>query len=396
VSNQVASVQAEQQLILLSAATAARREETHDQALSLIAEVDWRRLAATLRTRKLLPTLGPRILDLAEGSADGGFLVDVEDALEAGRRQGAFLQLVSMRLTRVLADAGIRSTALKGPLLSEALFGDPGRRLSSDVDLLVAPGELQSAVEVVRSMGYGTPADYVQDSGLPLLHFVLPHERGELPPVELHWRVHWYERSFAHERLLPAVLDPPAGWRPAAVDELAALLLFYARDGFIDLRMASDIGAWWDVRGGSLQPGELDRLIEAYPQLARVIGVAVVVAANVVGLPAARIIGKSPDLGLRERTAARLANPNPSSSSSVAQLYAEMGLIDGLLAPSGGFRAFVRRQVLPPSEVLDQQARHGARRRARSPLGRGAGVLARYGMAITRLARSPKPVSLDR
>ena len=274
-------------------------------------------------------------------------------------------------------------------MLSEAIFGDPGRRLSSDVDLLVAPQELQAAVGVVRGLGYGAPADYVQDSGLPLLHFVLSHERGELPPVELHWRVHWYEQSFARERLLPPTFDTAPNWRPAAVDELAGLLLFYARDGFIDLRMASDIGAWWDVYGESLQPGELDRLLEAYPELARVIRVSVLVAANVIGLPAAGVLSEMTDLGLRERAAARLANPNPSPTSSVAQLYAEMGLIDGLLAPPGGFGAFVRRQLLPPSEVLDQQARHGARRRARSPLARGAGVLARYGLAMTRLARSP-------
>jgi hypothetical protein len=92
----------------------------------------------------------------------------------------------------------------------------------------------------------------VQDCGLPLLHFVLVHERGELPPVELHWRVHWYERSFARERLLPPAVDPPGDWRPAPADELAALLLFYARDGFIDLRLASDLGAWWDVHGAEL------------------------------------------------------------------------------------------------------------------------------------------------
>jgi hypothetical protein len=66
-----------------------------------------------------------------------------------------------------------------------------------------------------------------------------------------------------------------------------------------------------------------------------------------------------------------------------------MGLIDGLLMPAGEFGAFVRRNVLPPSEVLDQQARHAARTRARSPLGRGAGVIARYGLSMTRLLRAP-------
>ena len=59
----------------------------------------------------------------------------------------------------------------------------------------MAPEQLQAAVEVVRGLGYGAPTDYVQECGLPLLHFVLVHERGELPPVELHWRVHWYERA---------------------------------------------------------------------------------------------------------------------------------------------------------------------------------------------------------
>jgi hypothetical protein len=107
-----------------------------------------------------------------------------------------------------------------------------------------------------------------------------------------------------------------------------------------------------------------------------------------VGLPATQLVGDMPKLGLRERTAVRLANPNPHSSRS--QLYADMGLIDGLLMPRGTFSAFVRRQLLPPPEVLDQQARHGGRRQARSRLERGAGVLARYGLTMTRLMRAPE------
>ena len=51
-------------------------------------------------------------------------------------------------------------------------------------------GHATEAVEVVRTLGYAVPTDHVEQGGLPLLHFVLAHERGELPPVELHWRVH--------------------------------------------------------------------------------------------------------------------------------------------------------------------------------------------------------------
>jgi Uncharacterised nucleotidyltransferase len=379
---------AERQLILLSAGTAARRRAMGARAERLVAEVDWPLLAETLRLRKLLPTLGPRIVELAKGHASADFTAAVEQATASGRRHGAFLQLVSLRAIAMLADAGVPSVALKGPLLGEAIYGDPGRRPSSDIDLLVSPEQLQTAVEVMRGLGYGAPTDHVYDGGLPLLHFMLVHELGELPPVELHWRVHWYERSFARERLLPPVVNSMSGWRPDPADELAALLLFYARDGFVGLRLASDLGAWWDVYGAELEPGALDELLHTYPAFARVIPVAVEVAERIMGLPAAQLIGDLPRLGLRESVAVRLANPNPRSSRS--QLYADMGLIDGLLMPRGDFGAFVRRQVLPPPEVLDQQARQAARRQARSSFGRAAGVLARYGLAMTHLARAPE------
>jgi hypothetical protein len=382
------SSEAERQVILLSAGIAARRDAMREQVGQLIEDVRWTALAETLGSRRLLPILGPRILELADGRADDDFASAVERAIEAGRLHGAFLQLVALRIIAMLAEAGIGSTVLKGPLLGEAIYGDPGRRLSSDIDLLVAPEQLQAAVEVVRGLGYGAPSDYVQANGLPLLHLVLLHERGELPPVELHWRIHWYEESFARERLLPAAPDPSGAWRPTPVDELAALLLFYARDGFIDLRLASDLGAWWDTYGAELSPGALDELVRAYPALARVIPVAVEVAGKIVGLPEAQIIGDTHRLGLRERVAVRLANPNPRSSLS--QLYADRGLIDGLLAPPGGFGPFVRRQVLPPREVLEQQARHKGRQRPRSHMGRGVGMLARYGLTMTRLVRAPE------
>ncbi len=382
------SSHAEQQLILLSAGTSARRRALGERAEHLVADVDWPRLADTLRLRRLLPTLGPRIVELAKGQSSDDFGETVQQAIAAARRHGAFLQLVSLRAIAMLADAGIRSVALKGPLLGEAIYGDPGRRPSNDIDLLVAPEQLQAAVEVIRGLDYGAPADYLDDRGLPLLHLTLVHQREELPPVELHWRVHWYEESFACERLLPPAVDPMGHWRPAPADELAALLLFYARDGFVDLRLASDLSAWWDIHGADVPLDALQELLRSYPALARVIPAAVNVAEKTVGLPLAQIMGSMSKLGLRQRIAARLANPNPHSSRS--QLFADVGLIDGLLMPRGDLGAFVRRQVLPPPEVLDQHARHAARRRARTPLGRGAGVLGRYGLTMTRLLRAPE------
>ncbi len=387
----MSSIQAERQVILLSAGTTARRRAMGARAARLMVDIDWRRLVETLRRRKLLTILGPRVLELTGGSASGGLAEAVEQALETGRRRGALLQLISLRAIAMLADAGIRCAPLKGPLLGEAIYGDPGRRLSGDIDLLVAPEQLRAAVEVVRELGYGAPTDHVQECGLPLLHFVLTHERGELPPVELHWRVHWYERVFAGERLLPPSVEVAVDWRPAPADELAALLLFYARDGFVGLRLACDLGAWWDVYGAELPAGGLQELIGAYPALARVLPTAAWAAERVVGLPAGRVLASARRLGVRQRVAVRLANPNPGSSQS--QLYADMGLVDGLLAPRGGLGAFVRRQLLPAPEVLDQQAEHGSKQRARSRLTRFVGVLARYALRLTSLLRASEMAS---
>jgi hypothetical protein len=184
------------------------------------------------------------------------------------------------------------------------------------------------------------------------------------------------------------VASPTRSWRPAPVDEIIALLLFYARDGFTDLRLAADLAAWWDVYGSSLQTGALAARLGFHPALARAVLAATAAAERVVGLPSAEILDGAPPVDQRGRLATALANPNPRVSQ--AQLYANMGLIDGLLAPPGGLRGFIRRQLLPPREVLSQHARHGGKRRARSPLGRCAGMLARYSMAMTRALRGPE------
>ena len=240
----------------------------------------------------------------------------------------------------------------------------------------------------MRELGYRAPTDHIEECGLPLLHFALVHERGQLPPVELHWRIHWYEQSFASERLLAPSDEIIGGWRPAPIDELAALLLFYARDGFIDLRLATDLGACWDVFGAELQPGALDGLIGAYPALENALLTAARVAEKTVGLPLDRVTECKTRPSNRARVAMRLASPNPHVSQS--QLYADRGLIDGLLAPAGGFKAFVTRQVLPPREVLHEQARKTQRRRANSRLGHGMRMLRRYALAMTRLLRAPE------
>jgi Uncharacterised nucleotidyltransferase len=376
----IAAGSAEEELVLLCAATTARREATNTRALQLVARLDWPRLLALLRAQRLVSTLGPRIIEVAPERTSERFESEVLETRDKDRRLGAFLQMIGAHVMDALADAGIRSTALKGPLLSETLYGDPGRRPSRDIDLLVAPEQLYRAVEVVRGFGYAAPIDMAEPGGLPLLHFAMVHERGELPPVELHWRIHWYESRFAQERLLAPHDETPA-WRPKPIDELTALLLFYARDGFVGLRHAVDLGTWWDAFAPTLTRYPLDAQIGTYRALRPALLVSARVAGGVVGLPADRLTQNTSALGVRSSIALRLAEAHPHASE--AQLYAEMGLVDGLLTPPGGLRAFVRRQVAPPTR---SERRTGSQEReVLAGLARGIKLLGRFGLTLLRL-----------
>jgi hypothetical protein len=232
---------------------------------------------------------------------------------------------------------GIRALPLKGSVLARVLHGDPALRSSLDIDILVAPRELGSAAEVVRAMGW-RDLDRVED-GLPLLHHRMAHPT--LPRVELHWRIHWYEDRFAADALASATsprLGAPLRMQPA--EELASLLLFYARDGFSGLRTPADIAAWWSVRGSELGGrAHVEAVAARYPALAVPLRVGSAVLDTLVGVPAASL-DASP---LSWRAASALANPFLLGGDS--QTLATASLIDLALTPRNGRLESIRREL---------------------------------------------------
>jgi hypothetical protein len=375
----------EAQLILLSAATAPRRADAHIEFELLCERVEWLRLQAMLAGRRLLPLFGARITEAAGDRVPERFTRAVAQATDDARRHGQFLQLLAARLTGALADAGIASLVLKGPALGELLYGDAGYRLGSDIDVLVSAEDLPGAVEAAVSFGYDWPADPVGADGLPVLHFTLTHAKGLLPDLELHWRVHWYEREFARDMLQRSTSSGDAARMPTAIDGFVSLLLYYARDGLIDVRLLSDLVAWWELFQADLKPGSLDETVRRYPALRRALLAALAAAESVTGLPADDLVSRSGRLKPRVRLAARLANPNPRQS--LTQLHADVALVDWLLTPRGGQREFLRRQLLISRDVLEYRATRARREQVGSPLGHGGRVLARNVLAMPRMIR---------
>jgi Uncharacterised nucleotidyltransferase len=376
--------QAEAALARLSAGTTARRAATKSDAERLADRIDWSALAAMLTARRLLPLLGERIAEFAGDRAPASFVEATGEGIRAGAELDGLLELLAIQMIDALEAAEIPSMLLKGPALGRLLYRRAGRRPSADIDLLVRAEDLSRAVEVADRIGYRDLEPYRPADQLPLLHRRLVHHQPGLPVLELHWRVHWYEQLFSREMLLRSSPGGPIGNRADPADELTGLLLFYARDGFVDLRLACDLGAWWDAVGTQLPSGALAEQIARYPALGRVLVAAAEVGERVVGVPSVELLGETQKLERRVRMAAALANPDALGDRT--QHQSDALLIDLLLTPSGGHRESIRRQLRTPSGVQPGQ-RPPQRYGPWASINHGLRLLRRYGLGLLRVAR---------
>jgi hypothetical protein len=300
-------------------------------------------LLETINEMRLTALLGSRAIALAPDSLGDPFADAVAETLATGRARSLALEAFGIRVVEHLEAAGIPALPLKGPFLAKRLYGDGGMRLVNDLDILVALEHTEKAAALIAEMGYvGDDPPWVE--GIPDLHYVMRDPNRRLPRIELHWRIHWYEQDFSRallERSVPGTDGP----REARVDdELAALLLYYARDGFYGLRMAADIAGWWDAFGGTKAS---DPLLEShwldYPRLRRPLSAAALAAQQVVGVPAGSLLPDAALAEIRTRLAVRLANW--SQQGELDQQAANVDLVDGLLAPTDDLGRFLQRHA---------------------------------------------------
>ena len=116
---------------------------------------------------------------------------------------------------------------------------------------------------------------------------------------------------------------PPENFHLPAIEftdkELAALLLFYARDGFLGLRLATDLSAWWDTFGREVPAGALEELIDAYPAFGRVLPVAGTGAERLGGAPGSKALARMPRSGLPDPVPRADSEPSPESRRRTAR-----------------------------------------------------------------------------
>ena len=301
--------------------------------------LDFERLRLELDRLKLLGLLGSRLLGRApRGAVSPEFADAVHRVLRLGAFDSMRKQLITAKLWRELEGAGVPTLPVKGPFLAVHLHGDAAFRLSHDIDLLVARHHLPAAMEVIQCSGFV----WRTGRGRPVLHYVL--ESADGIPVELHWRVAWYETEHA-EAMLGRSFVAGGVRRPALVDDLAILLLVHARDGLSGLRTAVDIAAWWTLYSDTIGAHDLEGLMAAHPALRRPLTAAAVAVQEVLGVPVASALAGA--VPVDRRTGAAVALADWASLRSDASRDASTKVVDGLLTGWRDMGSFVRRAFFP-------------------------------------------------
>jgi hypothetical protein len=342
------SVAPEAALALALVATRAQREANRSTIAELASRADFRTLEALLRAQGMLSLVGQRLLELTDQAPDE-FVEHVRNYYGLAQRQGALQQLITIRLTAALVDAGIRVLPLKGPMLAERLYGRLGTRVSADIDLLVGSDDLPRAIDALSVLGY-KPAP--RASTRPDLHACLRSTQADLPEVELHWRVHGYEERFSAEMLQHATSGRDGCLFPTVSDELIALLLFYARDGMVGLRLLADLTGWWDSFGSVLSAGEVDELVREYPPIIPGVATAALTAKHLGGLPAEDLF-EADILSRASHSAIRLSNWCVRGRRS--EIAANLFMIDCLICPPDQWRELVRRHLWRDDAALGDE-----------------------------------------
>ncbi len=102
-----------------------------------------------------------------------------------------YITSAAVEIIRALGNAGIRVLMLKGLALEHSVYGSGGLRQMSDADLLVSPGDVFRARDVIASLGYES-----RPLKSPLYRHILPDLGNHLPEmhrggisVDLHHRL---------------------------------------------------------------------------------------------------------------------------------------------------------------------------------------------------------------
>ena len=190
--------------LLLSCVRAAFPNDRTDPPPALPETVDWNRFIGLSEWHNVAPLVYRALPAACPGAIPPAALNRLRSFCHNNTARALFLASELSRILSALESCGIPAYPFKGPALSVMLYGDPGRRQSRDLDILVPKERVRRAIDCLDSLGYGAKTSLAGNR-------LAAHRRTEYElqffrrdgklTVELQWAVVPGFFGFDHERL---------------------------------------------------------------------------------------------------------------------------------------------------------------------------------------------------
>ncbi|MFZ6027634.1 MAG: nucleotidyltransferase domain-containing protein [Chloroflexota bacterium] len=215
---------------------------------------DWAAFLKLVRRHQLMPLAACNLRRYAADSISPDLLTQLEALQLSHRQQTALLMLELGVIHRAFVSAGIRFCSLKGPWLSERLYGSSNMRSSGDLDLLVAPEAMEAADSALLAQGYVRTEPTIDLSPQQwqryrqIVHHVAYKHPKRGIPIELHWALATPELipPQVTQRFLSRANLAPGSKALVLNDEdlLCYLIVHGARHAWEELKWLADIAAF--------------------------------------------------------------------------------------------------------------------------------------------------------
>lgn len=261
--------------------------ENDEEALlnnkELFEPIDWGQFLQLARHHRVYPLVYTALTKIDKSRIP----LEVVTTLRRDYQTSTFLMLhlsgEMEALSKALADQQVRSLVLKGPVLSQDLYGDVSLRTSRDLDILVPVTDLETTEELLFQLGYDKIEEYstiLNDWRWRHHHLTYTHPQKSIT-VEIHWRLGpgpAKEPSFDElwERRRRSTLTSSAVYLLGKEDLFFYLVSHGARHGWSRLRWLADIDR---IVKQSLNWDKISRLMRQYNGL-HVGGQALILAAQ--------------------------------------------------------------------------------------------------------------------
>ena len=187
----------EERLLIL----ASRTEPTDIQRIhELLADgVDWETVLATAESHRIVSLLYRKLRDHCGEQTPDRVLNRLRTRAETITKQNLRYTQAMLEIVQAARDAGIRVLPYRGPVLAEVGYGGLGLRQFGDIDLLIAPEDIDAMRDIVLEHGY--EPDYflestdsltdAQEQAYEKYAREVPFQNDAGVELELHWQVTW-------------------------------------------------------------------------------------------------------------------------------------------------------------------------------------------------------------